>query len=190
MFTTLRNTVLGLKHAISSSMKSRLWVSIQFNRTIDAYRPHDNYIRSCQWLMWSETTERALTVSSEEANALIPILHEKENRQAGGTVHLIVYAAPTTRRMLQFNRLDYYAIPPLPSSFKAPGWLRIELDILSGRLHLEWEEYYGLLEYLGLSQNQSADQQATPFAKKPLTLSKYMKFITLLSMMLTRYLSA
>ncbi len=78
MFTILRNTVLGLKHAISSSMKSRLWVSIQFNCTIDACEPHDNYIRSCQWLMWSETTERALIVSPEEANALIPILREKE----------------------------------------------------------------------------------------------------------------
>ncbi len=92
--------------------------------------------------------------------------------------------------MLQFNRLDYYAIPPLPSSFKAPGWLRIELGIFSGRLHLEWEEYYGLHEYLGLSQNQFPDQQTTPFAKKPLTFSKYMKFTTLLFIMLTRYLSA
>jgi hypothetical protein len=32
------------------------------------------------------------------------------------------------------------------------GRLRVELEIFSSRLHLEWDEYYELLRYLGLGR--------------------------------------
>ncbi|KAJ4372947.1 hypothetical protein N0V83_003238 [Neocucurbitaria cava] len=172
MFSVMKGTALGAKHALSMSMNSNLWVSKQFTRTVEA--PHgsnDNFLRPCQWVVWSSISQKALVVSPEEANELTPILRSSTSHEVDGdgSVHLIVYAAPVTRRMLHFNRLDYYAVPSLPSDFKAPTWLRIELGLLSGRLHLEWDEYYELLGYLGLSQDLSLDSQKQAFAQKPLT---------------------
>ncbi|CAO2650176.1 Nn.00g014680.m01.CDS01 [Neocucurbitaria sp. VM-36] len=171
MFSVIKGTALGAKHGISMSMNSNLWVSKQFTRTVETYESNDNYLRPCHWVVWSSISQKALVISPEEANELIPILrstplHEED---VDGSVHLIVYSAPVTRRMLHFNRLDYYAVPRLPANFKVPIWLRVELGILSGRLHLEWDEYYDLLGYLGLSQDLSLDPQKQAFAQKPLT---------------------
>ncbi|XPS95694.1 hypothetical protein M3J09_004979 [Ascochyta lentis] len=166
MFFALGRTALGSKRGVSPSMASNLWVSTQFSRTVDVCEPNDVYVRPTQWVVWSSISEKALLVSQEEANALIPIL--RSNSQSEG-VHLIVYAAPVTRRMLHFNSLDYHATPSLPADFKAPTWLQVELGIFSGRLHLEWHEYAELLHYLGLKLDLSADPNAIPFSKKPLT---------------------
>ncbi|KAF2623830.1 hypothetical protein BU25DRAFT_399960 [Macroventuria anomochaeta] len=166
MFSALSQTALGLKRSVSPSMPSNLWVSAQFSRTVDVYRPNDVYVRPSQWVVWSSISEKALLISPEEANFLIPILRSKT--EPGG-VHLIVYAAPVTRRMLHFNSLDYHATPPLPAGFKPSTWLQVELGIFSGRLHLDWREYAELLGYLGLKQDLSVDPDAHPFAAKPLT---------------------
>ncbi|KAA8623344.1 DUF3638 multi-domain protein [Pyrenophora tritici-repentis] len=169
MFSVLGRTSIGLKHAVNTSMKSGLWLSTQFNRTIEIYEPNDNYIRSAHWLLWSPISQQALLVSPEEANELIPIMREHRSFEAAGIVHLIVYAAPVTRRMLQFNQLSYHATPSLPVDFQAPVWLRVELGLFSGRLYIEWDEYYELLAYLGLDQDLSQHPERPAFAKKPLT---------------------
>jgi hypothetical protein len=172
MFSVLGHTALGLKHAVSRSMKSNVWVSTEFNRTVEVYQPLDNYIRSCQWVLWSPASEKALIVSPEEANALIPILRTKIHEKANTKAHLIVYAAPVTRRMLQFNRLDFHTTPPLPDGYQLPVWLRVELGIFSGRLYFEWDEYYELLGYLGLNKDLSRDENKHSLAKKPLIFRK------------------
>ncbi|KAF1848960.1 uncharacterized protein K460DRAFT_404218 [Cucurbitaria berberidis CBS 394.84] len=171
MFSVLGRTALGTKHAISVNMNSNLWVSKQFTRTVDTYESNDNYIRSCHWVLWSFISQKALIISPEEANELIPILRPSTSYNAGVDigVHLVLYSTPVTRRMLHFNRLDYYAIPSLPTDFKAPVWLSVELGIFSGRLHFEWDEYHELLSYLGLCQDPSPDLQKQAFAPKPLT---------------------
>lgn len=56
-------------------------------------------------------------------------------------VHLIIYAAPATKRMLHFNRLDYYALPNLPVDWAPPSWLPSELGILAERLYFDFSEY-------------------------------------------------
>lgn len=165
MFSALSQTALGRKRSISASMPSNLWVSAEFHRTVQAYQPNDVYVRPVQWVVWSFVSEKALIVSPEEANSLIPILRGKA--EPGG-VHLVVYAAPVTRRMLHFNSLDYHATPPLPAGFKCPTWLSVELGIFSGRLHFEWHEYDEIRTYLGLKQDLSTDPNARPFAAKPL----------------------
>ncbi|CAN9475149.1 unnamed protein product [Alternaria alternata] len=170
MFSMLgRTTSLGLKHTVNSSMKSGLWISSEFSRTIETYAPNDNYVRSSHWIVWSTISQQALLVSPEEANQLIPIMQEQKAIQDGGSVHVIIYAAPVTRRMLHFNRIDYYAMPALPTDFMAPVWLRVEMGLFAGRLYLEWDEYYQLLEYLGLDENLSQHPEKDAFAKKPLT---------------------
>ena len=54
--------------------------------------------------------------------------------------------------MLQFNDLTYFGIPTLPSDWKAPEWLRIELGLFSGRLYFDWSEYSGLCRFLGVDE--------------------------------------
>lgn len=78
----------------------------------------------------------------EEAELLIPII-----RSVGDSmVHLFTYAAPVTRKMLHFNRLDYHAIPSFPVDWSPPAWLSFELGILAGRLYFEFSEYRPLLD--------------------------------------------
>lgn len=117
MFAVLARTALGLKHGVNVSMKSRLGISAQFTRTVEAYMLTDNYLRSPQWVLWSSASQNALLVSPEEANELIPLLRGRKACGADVNVYLISYSAPVTRRMLHFNKLDYYATPPLPADF-------------------------------------------------------------------------
>ncbi|USP78848.1 hypothetical protein yc1106_06122 [Curvularia clavata] len=169
MFSQLARAELGRKYMVNPSMRSGLWVSDQFSRTVETLELNDNYIRSPHWILWSTVSQQALLVSPEEANELIPIVQQSQHFEVGSKIHLIVYAAPVTRRMLHFNQLNFYAVPSLPADFCAPVWLRVELGLFAGRLYLEWDEYHELLGYIGLNENLSQDPDKTAFATKPLT---------------------
>jgi len=179
MFSVLQKTALGKKHGAFAAVKSNLFVSAEFSRTVDVVEPHDHYTRPSQWVLWSSLSEKALVVSHEEANDLIPLLRGSSRFGAQlGHTHLIVYSAPVTRRTLHFNKLDFYAIPPLPKDFQAPNWLKIEMGIFSGKLYYDWDEYYGLLGYLGRTPNFSSRCEAPSvarqaFVKKPLVFRKF-----------------
>jgi len=173
MIAALLKTALGSKHVLSFSVTPRLYVSTQCSRTVQVYEPNDNFIRPCHWILWNRKSEKAMIVSPEEANELLPLLrnHSQPRNSQGGATHLIVYSAPVTRRMLHFNNLDYHSTPPLPPTFKAPVWLKIELGIFSGRLYFSWDEYDKLCAYVGVKD--SSDMQHEAFAKRPLTFRKY-----------------
>ncbi|KAF1936190.1 hypothetical protein EJ02DRAFT_481790 [Clathrospora elynae] len=174
MFSALQKTALGLKHDTinAANIRAGLYVSTQFTRTVSVMGPNDNFLRPCHWILWSSTTKVGIVVSPEEADLLIPILRGA-NIEAP-ICHLIVYAAPITLHMLQFNTLDYYAIPPLSSKFKSPTWLKVELGIFAGRLYFEWDEYETIMWYLGMRQSQNDDGEYVPsnrntaFSTKPL----------------------
>jgi len=174
IFCALQKTALGTKHGTITAAKAaaRLHVSTQFTRTASVKEPNDNFLRPCHWLLWSPANDVGLLVSPEEADSLIPILRHTCVRSP--MCHLIVYASPITRHMLQFNTLDYYAIPPLPQNFKAPPWLKVELGLFSGRLYFEWDEYVEIMSYLGLQvSEEDGGDRAQPvrkaaFATKPL----------------------
>jgi hypothetical protein len=85
----------------------------------------------------------------EEAEALIPLMRDLN---VNVNTHLLVYSAPITRKMLQFNDMNFHSIPPLPLSWKAPSWLQVELGIYSGRLYFEWEEYHSMCALLGIQE--------------------------------------
>lgn len=71
--------------------------------------------------------------------------------------HLLAYAAPVTRRMATyFNKLDYYAVPPLPAGYAAPRWLPIQLGLFAGRLYFEFDEYDAVATALLHGGNGSA----------------------------------
>ncbi|KAB8269441.1 hypothetical protein BDV30DRAFT_251350 [Aspergillus minisclerotigenes] len=146
-FAALRRTVLGRKHGVRGVGKSKLFVSTEFTRTIARSRRGawlDNFLRPIHWILWSPITGTALVIIPEEAECLIPTLRTQKTP----TTHLLVYAAPFTRKMTLFNQLDFYAVPPLKGDNQFPTVLKIELGILSGRLYLDFEEYSETMQYL------------------------------------------
>jgi hypothetical protein len=100
------------------------------------------------WLLWNMHTEIAIVIIPEEAEEVLSIIRDTDVP----IVRLLLYAAPFTKRMLHFNRLDYYSIPGLPEQWTPPAWLPFELGILAGRLYFEFAEYSDLAARLGLKQ--------------------------------------
>lgn len=91
-------------------------------------------------------TDTALVIIPKEAELLYPLICDAKQP----VTYLFTYAAPVTRKMLHFNHLGYYALPSLPTGWKPPMWLAVELGIFTGRLYFEFEEYGELCKYLGL----------------------------------------
>ncbi|KAI9765661.1 MAG: hypothetical protein M1840_007218 [Geoglossum simile] len=187
VFMALRRTGLGLKYGISATaVPSRLYVSSEFMRTVKLRKdqPNDNFLRPINWILWSPATQTALIIIPEEAEVLIPVIRAVKPPQT----YLLVYAAPVTKKMLQFNNLMYYSLPSLPQNWKPPAWLTIELGIFAGRLYFEFAEYAALKKYLGLADmdlggvgsvandkvpvnagEKAALKQIRSFTKKPLS---------------------
>ncbi|PLB47748.1 hypothetical protein P170DRAFT_510506 [Aspergillus steynii IBT 23096] len=146
----LQHTELGEKYSIEAfSLLPRLYVSVEFTRTIKLKmgKRNDNFTRSVNWVLFHTKTQTAVVIIPEESEALIPILRSME----APSVHLILYAPPYTKRMLEFDRLDYYAIPSLPPDWTPPDWLPLELGILAGRLYFDYAGYQTLLHALYLT---------------------------------------
>ncbi|KAK4183027.1 hypothetical protein QBC35DRAFT_545071 [Podospora australis] len=152
VFRFLSRTGLGRQHRVSpnGNKQSRLFVSTEFERTVRLYTDlgKDNFLRPVSWVIWSAPLETAVVLIPEEAEVVICMMRA---RQAHVHVHLLSYATPITRNMmLAFNNLTFFSMPPLPTKWSAPEWLRIELGIITGRLYFEWSEYEGLCRTLGV----------------------------------------
>lgn len=72
--------------------------------------------RSVNWVLWSMETETAMVIIPEEAELLIPYLRTAKTPR----VHLLIYAAPVTKKMQHFSGLDFNATPSLPRGWRAP----------------------------------------------------------------------
>ncbi|KAE8417938.1 hypothetical protein BDV36DRAFT_295703 [Aspergillus pseudocaelatus] len=146
--TVLESTDLGRKHGIDASTLLRsLYVSTEFTRTVETKeqaKSIDNFLRPVNWVLWNSRTNVGLVIIPEEAEDLIPIIRTMQS----STVHLILYAAPFTKRMLHFDTFNYYAFPSLPKGWSPPPWLPFELGILAGRLYFKFSDYKFLLEQL------------------------------------------
>jgi hypothetical protein len=177
MFYALQQTAVGIRHSTitATGTAARLHVSTQFTRTVSINEPNDNFLRPCHWILWSQKSEIGVLVSPEEADALIPILRYASVDEP--RCHLISYSAPITRRMLQFNNLTYYAIPPLPNTFKAPNWLKVELGIFAGRLYFEWDEYEEIMSYLGSQVPKEEGEECVQSDRKEAFATKPLAFL-------------
>ncbi|CCF40665.1 hypothetical protein CH063_11176 [Colletotrichum higginsianum] len=150
---SISKTAIGKKFKVSDkSSQNKLFVSGEFERTVKLSfdLTSDNFLRNVNWILWSPVTEIALVVVPEEAEALLPIMR---NRFYTVATNLIVYSAPVTRKMLHLSDLKFYSIPALPSEWRAPAWLKIELGLYAGRLYFEWPEYDQLCDFLGIDQS-------------------------------------
>lgn len=83
-------------------------------------------------------------MTPEEAEDLI----SRKRGDERPMTHLLAYAAPITRRMSHFNKLDYYAVPAMPASYTTPRWLPIQLGLFAGRLYFEFDEYEAITTFL------------------------------------------
>ncbi|KAK5705789.1 hypothetical protein LTS12_028255, partial [Elasticomyces elasticus] len=183
----LDSTELGKKYGVqASSLLPRLYVSDEFMRTVGTNNRKellDNYTRSVNWVLWSTVSQSAMVIIPEEAELLIPQLRAKEKLR----VHLLLYAAPVTRKMLHFNKLNFYATPSLPPGWKAPPWLSFELGILSGRLYFDFADYEFILhglrcdadskEYIDLSG--AVDHEKFDFDAAKSTLAFLMEWLSI-----------
>lgn len=103
--------------------------------------------------MWSDSTKTALIIVPEEVEILIPVIRLQGRNAA---VHLITYAAPVTKSMMQFNHLMYYTLPTFSSAYKFPAWFLIELGFFGGRLYVSFSECSAIKEYLCISQRRDS----------------------------------
>ncbi|KAF6823338.1 hypothetical protein CPLU01_11478 [Colletotrichum plurivorum] len=154
VFKSLSRTGTGKKFKTSDRV-SRLFVSAEFERTIKLTfdLTNDNFLRNVNWILWSTVTDTAVIIVPEEAELLLPIMRSKAIRHV---THLITYSAPVTRKMLHFDKLDFYSIPALPQGWKAPMWLKVELGLYAGRLYFEWDEYVEICDLLGVNETSSS----------------------------------
>jgi len=120
-FASLRHTEIGRGLPISeSATQSKLFVTRDFSNTVVTYgRPRDEYCRPVHWIFWSPIVETALVISDYEADAVLPLIRYN----TPPSTHLMNYAAPVTRSVLVFDTLNFYTVPRLPESWRAPSWL-------------------------------------------------------------------
>ena len=149
-FAALGNTAVGRRLGIrDNAVASKLFVTKDFTSTVDiaAGSPRDEYSRPVHWILWSNVTETALILSDFEANAILSIIRHKVT----SCTHLICYAAPVTKAMVPFDKLDFYVVPALPDDWIAPGWLVSDLGIFAGRLYFDYDDqYHAVRDVMGL----------------------------------------
>jgi hypothetical protein len=113
-----------------------------------------------------------MVIIPEEAELVIPLIRDAE----AAVTYLLTYAAPVTRKMLHFNKLGYYAVPALPSEWKPPTWLTIEVGILAGRLYFDFDEYGDICKYLGVQEDDrkllKSQTDATALTQPPGTVKE------------------
>ncbi|KIW67043.1 hypothetical protein PV04_06320 [Phialophora macrospora] len=157
-FSYMKRSATGLKYSAELPASPQVLVSAEFRQAVivPSGKVNDDFLRPVQWLLWSTTTKTAVLVSPEEAEELIPLCREAPKR----VVHLLSYAAPVTQKMLQFNNLDYYAVPALPLGWSAPMWLRVQIGIFAGRLYFPFEELGHIRDFLGLGNDDPSNFQS------------------------------
>ncbi|KAM0324566.1 hypothetical protein ACHAQA_007951 [Verticillium albo-atrum] len=166
-FQSLARTGVGRKFRLSNKVQNPgLFVSAEFERTVKVNidLTIDNFIRPVNWILWSQVAEKAVIVIPEEAEALLPILR---GLKSPAPAHLLMYAAPITRKMLHFGHLNFFTIPSLPKDWKAPLWLRVQLGIYAGRLYFDWEEYEPMCKFFGIDEKNVTVEEVDDFLEEP-----------------------
>ena len=145
----IAKSVAGRNHYVRCADRDiRLYVTAEFQRTVKmpGIEANDNYLRPVRYILWCQALCKAVIITPEEAEAILPLAAALRMN----AIHVLLYAAPATRRMMHFNNLDFWSFPSLPSGWNAPAWLKIEVGIFAGRLYFDWSEYGDLCRYLGI----------------------------------------
>jgi hypothetical protein len=100
-----------------------------------------DYLRPINWILSSGSGKDAtvVVISPYEANALLPIIREKNK------VRLHVYAPRVTSSMRSFSDLTFHTTPNSGSpaeQWSAPAHIRTELNLFAGQLYFDSREEY------------------------------------------------
>ncbi|KAK6502488.1 hypothetical protein TWF506_003070 [Arthrobotrys conoides] len=175
-FLALRKACsLGEKYKIDYNYASDLlYASTEFFRTVHLRSGNfiDDFQRPVNWIIMSIKTNIAIIITPEEAEYLIPHLYHKSREPS---VHLITYAAPINRRMVQFDTLGFFTIPPIPEDWSPPTKLSIELGIVAGRLYFTYEHSNAIKEYLNLVDEEANQEKSQ--AKAMALTSRPLEFL-------------
>ncbi|OTA65961.1 hypothetical protein K449DRAFT_366540 [Hypoxylon sp. EC38] len=158
----LARTALGRKYRVNHEISSsQLFVSSEFERTVKLVieSVNDNFMRPVQWILYAKSPEAAVIVTPEETEFLIQIIQEAGRDNKASPTCLLTYAAPVTRRMMHFNKLNFYTIPSLPKTWDPPEWLITELGFFAGRLYFNWPEYENICRMLGIDLSTSGVEE-------------------------------
>ncbi|KAI3335396.1 hypothetical protein F4824DRAFT_464667 [Ustulina deusta] len=162
-FSFVGRTAIAKSFGVHES-NAKLFVSKEFTKTIQITKDShegDNFLRPVEWIVWSPQTETALVIIPEEAEHLLAYLR---SRRGKSRVHLITYAAAVTKAMMEFNHLDFYTYPELPTGFHIPKQIKVELGILAGRLYVDEHEWKTVAEYMMGAADDSNKIAANPAA--------------------------
>ncbi|KAK5999276.1 hypothetical protein PT974_01669 [Cladobotryum mycophilum] len=131
-FEFIGTTKTGKKFGIKKTV-SKLFVSKEFTNTVvlNKFDVQQHMLRPVEWILWSDSSQTALIINSEEADAVLPMLRDMKPPR----VWLICYAAPVTKSMQVFNCLNYFTVPSVKQELPFPDWLKIEVGIIAGRLY-------------------------------------------------------
>ncbi|KAK6356074.1 hypothetical protein TWF718_000448 [Orbilia javanica] len=173
-----RSCSLGAKYFVDCDAASGLlYSSTEFSKTIRLNRRkkfNDNFERPVNWILINTTTNIAIIIIPEEAEDLIPHLNTKLR---DSPVHLITYAAPVTRKMINFDTLKFLAIPPLPGQWNPPAELSVELGIVAGRLYFPFEHFSYLKDYFDLTDDDTEASAMAGATKNPNFIEKPLSFL-------------
>ncbi|KAI9666766.1 MAG: hypothetical protein M1831_001542 [Alyxoria varia] len=135
------------KHRIDpAAIKTNLYATKDFQQTVElgTWELNDFYLRDVNWILWSEESQTAMIISPFEAEKLLPTIRHALNPKC----FLLTYAAPVTRKMLQFEGLNFYIIPRAPyPGWKAPEWLIHSVGLFAGRLYFSFDHYENLRKF-------------------------------------------
>ncbi|THH04618.1 hypothetical protein EW146_g10133, partial [Bondarzewia mesenterica] len=119
-----------------------------------------DYLRPVNWILSSSRRGAIVLVaiSPFEANALLPEIRKSQ------AVYLHSYTPRVIQAMESFSDLQFYSIPPLPSSGWAPPprLLQSQLNLWAGQLYLDdYQTYNELCAFLGLYTKMPKDSSDT-----------------------------
>ena len=177
-FNFMNTTHVGSQFGVyTGKTHSRLFVTRDFALTVETpakQGPDDSYLKPVQWVLYSRVDNTALILSAHEAELLIPYLRTQVK---GHMVHLILYSAPVTRKMLAFDDLNYFAIPALPFDWRAPPDIRRDLRIFAGATFFKFQDYEYLCKFLGVQTTFGGTAQTNDRTAKGSLTEKPLRFL-------------
>ena len=138
-------------------MRSKLYVTTDFMRTVATHLPRDEYLRPVTFFLYSQIIQAAMIISPYEAEQLLPIIRDA----ATPSSYLVSYIAPVVRAQLAYSRTPLYVVPRL-EDWTLPAWVVRDLGLFAGRLYFDNNEHVQLCQLLGLSTStESALEENT-----------------------------
>ena len=116
-----------------------VWVTMDFQKTVDSPEKMDDFLRPVQWFVSSKTSceyPALVILSPHEVSSLMSDIRTSNN------VHLHVYTPRVTKSMKPCDDPPLYCIPMPPTWGTIPSSLMDQLNMFAGELYFKDYETY------------------------------------------------